>query len=102
MSQIIERTLKSLPGNWTKGAISEDGTKMCVMAHLIDNSEIELKDYLPARQALEAVVMEQYHDRTTYTNSYNTVAAFNDHPDTTESDVIAVLEKANARLDEVS
>jgi hypothetical protein len=50
---------------------------------------------------LMAVVTEQYPDRSVvkYGGGHNYVA-FNNHPDTTPDEVIAVLEKAAARLEE--
>jgi len=99
---IVYRTLDTIKGNWYKGPQGPGGTK-CVMAHLIDNSDYELKDYAKARDILNDVVIEQFPDRTydLGIRSYHSVVKFNDHPDTTEDDVVAVLEKAAVKYDEL-
>lgn len=58
----------------------------------------------PARsvmRVLDEVAAEQYPDRIrSGPERYRLVVLFNDHPDTTVAEVVAVLEKAAARLEE--
>jgi hypothetical protein len=49
---------------------------------------------------IDAIVREQYPDRLNSDGGLVPIAAFNDHPDTKLEEVIAVFEKAKARLEE--
>jgi hypothetical protein len=51
---------------------------------------------------MDAVASEQYPERAVVLEGgvKGTFATFNDHPDTTEDEVVTVMEKAAVRFDE--
>lgn len=102
---IIERALQTLPGNWIQGDLHNDNGA-CGLGHLHLNATRPWHDEVTAgAQTMDIIANEQYPDRV---SDYLRVdadlckfARFNDHPDTTEADVIAVMEKAAVRLNEM-
>jgi hypothetical protein len=94
---------RRLPGHWFQGDMY-DGENACGIGHLsrVMNPEgNNLGDFYEAWNVLSAVAVEQYSDRIVEDNSMkDKFAKFNDHPDTTEDDVVAVMEKAAVLWDE--
>lgn len=98
----IREAIKTLPGNWIKGTMSDNDGNHCGLGHLA----CALRDYedkfRPLRinirgialSAMHTVACEQYPERG------ENFVDFNDHPSTTEAEVIAVMEKAAVRFDE--
>jgi hypothetical protein len=72
-----------------------------------DYSNVKSEDYetwQTAQEIMANVAGEQFPERAKITNLNGyadwSFAVFNDHPDTTEDEVVAVMEKAAVRLDE--
>jgi hypothetical protein len=97
----LERTIAAIPGNWSKGPRVEHG-KGCGLALLSDNMDTEWDGWIEYRNALAATALEMFPDRTGNggVDSF-TFINFNDHPDTTEADVISVFEKASIKIEEL-
>lgn len=93
----FEKMLETLPGHWHQGSLSDKKGNYCVVGHLRKALGLNTisgwpLDALEAVDFLETKIVEMYPDRPSA--GWDPVPAFNDHPDTTEEDVIAVVEKA--------
>lgn len=109
---IIREAVSRLPGHWSKGAYEgPDGTH-CGLGHIqAAYDAIYGKDThyswnaVPAlnqiRHLMAKVAREQFPERAHNPDGMCSFVRFNDHPDTTESDVILVMEKAAVQLDEL-
>lgn len=106
MTNIIRKAAESLPGHWHKGSIYGGGDKYCAVGHMYKNAGFEFAsdgtiskgdDYEQLRKAWDfvtGVVLE-------FTNGkYDELPDFNDAADTTEEDIVALLEKAAVKWDE--
>lgn len=92
---------------WQKGALKNNATgERCLIgACIAAGLRVEFDQEVNPYNLLEEVVAEQYPDRTVPMpyyglGSWRTVA-FNDAPETCLEEVLAVLEKAQVRLEEV-
>lgn len=97
----IREAAKRLPGAWYQGEMSSpDGTKCCGLGHVgnVLGSSYS-NEFLDAWSIMDKVAEEQYPDRV-FNSDLAMFPAFNDHPDTTEDEVVAVMEKAAVRWDE--
>ncbi len=104
-ANVIRKAMSNLPGHWHQGAYTDDNGNYCGFGHIgqaLDEAE-ELEEY--ERQAmystLHAVAKEQYPERTgkrpvTLLTGF---PCFNDHPDTTEEDVLRIMDKAAVELE---
>lgn len=104
----IREAAKNLPGHWHKGDYTDGQGNYCGIGHVLKASgltdeQIEMGDgdFVEARlDVLNKVAGEQFPDRAFTMPSAGIVvenpyfAYFNDHPDTTEDEVLAVMEKA--------
>ena len=91
----IREALVHLPGNWVKGPMGPNG-ETCALGHLytfgMEQSD-DFSEYATARDLLIDVIQAEYPDRAlSFGRNFVAVADFNDHPDTTEAEVIAVME----------
>lgn len=116
LTELLERSGDLLRGHFTKGAAFEigatrSGMKWCSVGALLENEHpgfyrsvggpVVLGDLgTEALVVLSEVIREQFPDRVWATSIESTVVHFNDHPDTTEQDVVAVFEKARVRAEE--
>jgi len=100
----ISKALEHLPGNWTKGGIDEHGNT-CGLGHVYSfgmEDSIDFSQFRQARDLMEEMARAEYPERVAdLSPTYLAFAAFNDHPDTTEAQVIAVMEKAATKYDEL-
>ena len=98
---IIRTALSTVPGNWCKFQLTNSEGKHCGIGHVIMAYDPMVHGNLGSHDAVVEMVKvakEQYPERLS--EDYPVYTDFNDHPDTTEADVIAVMEKAAVRLDE--
>jgi hypothetical protein len=83
-----------------------DGDNRCIVMHMGDVymsipwAEIGPQDRSVAWRMLNEIVKEEYSDRLQ--GRRQPLAVFNDHPDTTKAEVLAVIEKASARFEETT
>lgn len=101
----IREAAKRLRGAWYQGDMeNEDGTACCGLgwvARVERSMGLDIMDKIETGDLMDTVAFEQYPDRAIDDNGdLRYFAAFNDHPDTTEDEVIAVMEKAAVRWDE--
>jgi hypothetical protein len=100
---IVREAARRLPGHWYQGDVSDHKDNYCGIGHVFEASKevlgvIDMDAVGVALRAMDAVAVEQYPERVKAV--MRDFASFNDHPDTTEAEVIAVMEKAAVRLDE--
>lgn len=97
----IREGAKNLPGHWHKGSMRDGKGNFCGLGHVqnvLINDKIE---FGKAWAIMNQVAHEQYPDRISENDlGPCAFAEFNDHPDTTEAEVVTVMEKAAVRLDE--
>lgn len=104
MTNPIREAVENLSGHWHQGGYnSEDGNNSCALGHLRSvmgfHENYDNFDYTEWRKCigiLNRTSGAMFPDRTS-----QNIVIFNDHPDTTEDDVIAVMEKAAVRYDEI-
>ena len=108
----IREAIKNLPGHWYKGHMTDNKGNYCGLGHVakaygfsddqIDNESFGCDEspLLSDFNLLHEIAGEQYPDRAI--DLFTTFTLFNDHPDTTEDEVIALMEKAAVRKDEMS
>ena len=97
---IIDKALSNLPGHWYQGGLGDDNGNFCGIGHILYATPYE-GSADNAINLMSEVAKEQYSERIDPDNRHTCkFAQFNDHPDTTEAEVIAVMEKASVRLDE--
>jgi hypothetical protein len=104
----VDKVKEVIAGHWIQGvAQSPDGREYCLLGAIGKVGQyIWSGDQGDVCKAIAEVVAEQYPERVGRTpwgpvKGVAGVMQFNDHPDTTEDDVIAVLEKASNRYDEI-
>ena len=99
MTNLIRKAVERLPGHWHKGGLQDHKGNFCGVGHLWQVGE--LADYTVVDECQNLMNMtagELFPDRAG--KVIPAFATFNDHPDTTEDEVIAVMEKAAIRWDE--
>jgi hypothetical protein len=97
---VINRTADALKGHWCKEPRDGQGN-MCIAVRLGSVSGHVDHQYRNAAEIIRDVVVEQYPDRLETIYGFTPIVLFNDHDDTTEDEVLAVLDKAAVRYDEV-
>lgn len=93
----IREAMNNLSGHWYKGGLSDGNGNNCGLGHVL---RVSGSTYDAARCIMNNVAYEQYPDRSNFDNLKG-FASFNDHPDTTEEEVLAVMEKAAIKWDEL-
>jgi hypothetical protein len=104
----IKMAADNLKGHWHKGSSADGTCHYCGIGHL-DNALAQLNinsGVSDLYNLLTEVAREQYPERTLEGDYHmkmygGTFPDFNDHPATTEDEVIAVMEKAAVRLEEI-
>jgi hypothetical protein len=103
---IIREAMKNLPGHWYKGGKGDNQGNFCGIGHVVEiydkkcgEDEVDL-EFPKTIDLMNEVAREQYADRITFDSMLMHFAQFNDHPDTTEDEVLAVMEKAAIKLEE--
>ncbi len=80
--------------------------QLCLVGALCVVDDYRHERWLNLKAALEAVLAEQFPDRmglvykSPFEDSMREIVGFNNHKDTTPDEVIAVMEKAAARMEE--
>lgn len=103
----LAKVVKALPGHWTQGRFNR-GDSRCSIGWIYAIGGIpghlpgeRLREQCEQVKLLDEIVSEQFPDRVADLQaSHNATVAFNDHPETTEEDVVAVFEKAAVKWDE--
>lgn len=101
----IRKAAERLPGHWYKGGLKDNHGNYCGIGWLelmhkeAKTVDVNAEGWWPQGTLMDEVAMELYYDRVVIDNM-RPFAVFNDHPDTTEDEVIAVMEKAAIRWDE--
>lgn len=106
----IREAASRLAGHWHKGSSGDGEGNFCGLGHL-DNVLYSMTANMPTNQwvqqshemytLLTQVAREQFPDRINgYDKFGGTFPDFNDHPATTEAEVVAVMEKAAVKWDE--
>ncbi len=103
----IREAAKHLPGRWMKGYSADDRGNFCGIGWV---GEVVTKDHgtsvacWPLFDVMDKIAVEQYPDRVTEPGDSHTgirlFAQFNDHPETTKDEVVAVMEKAAVAWEE--
>lgn len=109
----IREAAARLKGHWYQGDYRDDAGNACGLGHLFDvlaetegKTQNELSHDLHMTEGpspslfMRDVAQELFPERWQEDEKDASFAIFNDHPDTTEDDVIAVMEKAAVRFDE--
>lgn len=123
----ISQAAQNLKGNWHKGGYNGPNNSHCGLGHvglvlcgkditsrfslftltnevINPDESLNVNEYTGMWKTMTEVANEQYPERTRdpygVTSGDPSFASFNDHPSTTEDDVIAVMEKAAVRWDE--
>ena len=104
---LIREAASRLPGHWHKGSMTDGNGNHCALGHLwevsksYEDSDVERWRAFPY---LDKVAIEQYPDRVVdpddHLSGLAAIAQLNDHPATTEDEIVAVMEKAAILLDE--
>lgn len=105
---VIREAAARLPGKWHKGSLYGPDDTACGLGHVIKVASENSTDmpkivFLPPEitDIMNKVALEQYPDRAIRNDVLpHPFAQFNDHDDTTEDEVVAVMEKAAILLDE--
>jgi hypothetical protein len=99
---VIREAAKRLPGHWYQGWFSDGDGNHCGLGHISEVAAEQNIVWGNTLEVLNAVAREQYPERVVRSATYPNAAfsEFNDHADTTEEEVVAVMEKAAVRLDE--
>ena len=97
----IREAIKTLPGRWTKGSMHGDEGS-CGLGHVMNQVRKmdDVRVYSKIRNLMSEVAEEQFPERVRARDGRCAFAQFNDHKDTTEGEVIAVMEKSAVRFDE--
>lgn len=98
---VIEKALQNLPGHWYQGGLGDGKGNYCGIGHVSNASFNQYRAVDYATSLMNEVALEQYPDRFEGDTSMVPFAVFNDHPDTTEADVIMVMEKAAIKMEEM-
>lgn len=95
---IFDRAADRLRGRWMKGDLADDDGNVCTVGALLAVG-LDAALVWEARQLLWVIVARDYPDRCEGAFIEGT-ADFNDHPDTTEEDVLLSLKKASVEWSE--
>lgn len=103
----VRKAIENLPGHWYKGGLMDGDGNFCGLGHvsnaLAEETSQNARYVDMVYKMMSEVAKEMYPDRiNAYVDEAGMCAfpSFNDHNDTTESDVLAVLEKVAIKLDE--
>ena len=103
MTNYIREGLKTLPGHWHQGGWRNGAGDQCGGGHVRSVIAKEFGEHTEFFRSMDLVfkimgevAYEQFPERAEVASFFR----FNDHPDTTEAEVIAVMEKAALLLDE--
>jgi hypothetical protein len=86
-----------------KNVLRDEEGRVCLVGALCAVTGYRHATWMDFGPAVRAVVREQFPDRVSpesHPDLFWEAVQFNNHPDTTADEVIAVLEKAAARLEE--
>jgi len=106
---IIDEVAKTIQEvGWLQGnyqSINPDGSinGVCILGAMrlvCENSFEYINVFTKGAPLVEGVIKEQFPERVACPRAMDVIPAFNDHEDTTESDVALVLEKASIIYDE--
>lgn len=112
MDNPIRKALENLPGHWHQGSLGDGNGNYCGIGHLklamfgengLDYSGMKGEGWVKYAKIMNDVAGEQYPERAREFSDLSlgpSFAAFNDHPRTTEDEVITVMEKAAILVDE--
>lgn len=98
----IRIAMERLPGKWYQGDLCGPNESYCGLGH-VHNVYMEVHgDIIPddVWELMDNTAKEQYPDRIDESDSKSLFAMFNDHEDTTEDEVLAILEKVAVKVDE--
>lgn len=102
----IREAMNNLPGHWYQGNYSngkrfswtdEDATNFCGLGHVYRVADMHGINHYDSLKIMNIVAGELYPDRTGGEPHF---PRFNDHPDTTEEDVLTVMKEAAIRFEE--
>lgn len=104
MDNVFARAANNLPGHWFKGGYADGAGNFCALGHialargfdanrLYDFDEDDVFD-TSETELLNSLAREMSN------GDYQYIADFNDADDTTEADVVTLLEKAAVRIEE--
>jgi hypothetical protein len=104
----IREAAARVPGHWHQGSYRDNEGNACGLGHLFDvleESNIDMGRWYEEPETSPAMMMQRaayelFPERFEYAEQ--SFAGFNDHKDTTESEVVAVMEKAAVRFDELN
>lgn len=98
----FDKAAKSLPGHWCKDVYADGNGNYCAAGHMLLAMgyipEQMTFDFVESSSETEAIRMinkiaaEMFPDRVRVAAPF--IADLNDHPDTTEEEIVSVLEKA--------
>lgn len=97
----IQRAARNLPGHWYQGDTSDGKGNYCGIGHVLQVMEMPTdapsvnRDLAEKVRQMVLVMDEAAGDK--FPDRGEEFAAFNDHHDTTEDEVIAVMELAGER-----
>lgn len=104
MNNVFAQAAKNLPGHWFKGDYGDGAGNFCALGHianvkgysdLYDIDVDEAKVFVESEtDILNNLAKEMSNGR------YQFIADFNDADETTEDDVVTLLEKAAVRFEE--
>lgn len=101
----IREASKVIQRGWIKGQSSDGQGKFC-MSGAMYCVTAGGDAFQHAVKALDEVVLEQFPDRVHIVDGRNLLGmatiCFNDNAETTKEEVLAVMEKAAIKLDEIS
>jgi hypothetical protein len=103
---IYDLAAERLRGHWIKGTLDDDDGNVCSLGALqVVTGGLTSPDYYASAERLSKIVVDGYPDRLTYDDDdeqmgLHPVAQFNDHPDTTEEDVLLAFKQASYEYDE--
>ena len=93
MKNPIREALPNVPGHWFKGDVTDWNGNYCGVGHVM-NMGGSHSNLMQAARIMDRVANELYPER-----AREWFANFNDHVDTTETEVLAVMQKAANVLD---
>lgn len=104
MNNPIREACKRLPGHWYKGGLGDNRGNLCGIGHLREVlfETDQYGDYWNETvNLMNSTAGELFPDRAVFEpGEYPSFAVFNDHKDTTEEEVLSVMEKAAIKLEE--
>jgi hypothetical protein len=98
----IRKAIKTLPGHWHQGSAFGPNNTACGLGHLhraTVKSNLDLNLYCPASKLMSDAAIDKFPERVGGEPGPGAFPNFNDHPETTEDEVIAVMELAADRWD---